>query len=175
MSWNRLSGDYLSSNKREPAVCEYLFSVRRYPDWAHTWGKDTTTKPQWQQGIWATWHIACLSLGLFQSVSKSFAIVHRHVYACGTRCLGPPACMGLKFFYWKTHSMNFKELLPAVNHTAWRHVRLTESIIYSFSCVWGIDSSIGHMCQTVMAEIHPQTHQPRAKVMHNSAAEAINR
>lgn len=93
--------------KRWAALCEYLFSVRRYPDWAHTWGKDTSlAKPRWQYGLWATWHITCLSPGLFQS-SSTFAIVHCHVWACGTRCLRPPTCMRLKFLWWIHSLFNF--------------------------------------------------------------------
>ncbi len=54
-------------------------------------------------------------------------------------------------------SMNFKEFLSAVNHTTWRHVWLTGSIIYSLSIVWGIDSLIGHMCLTAGRTLSWQT------------------
>lgn len=137
------------ANKTEPAVCEYLFSVRRYPDWAHTWAKDTRTKPRRQRGLWATWHITYLSLGLFQSSSTSFTIVHHHVWACTYEVSGAPSTYGAQIPLANILSMNFKKFLPAVNHTTWRHVWLTESIIYSLSIVWGIDCPIGHMCLTV--------------------------
>ena len=48
---------------------------------------------------------------------------------------------GLQQHVWGSNStgiytlLNFKEFLTAVNHTTWRQVCLTESIIYSFNVV----------------------------------------
>lgn len=70
----------------------------------------------------------------------SFAIEHRHVQACSTRCLVPLACMGLKF-HWQVHSRILRNSCRQLSTPFSDKCALQKALLFIKHCVC-IDTTI---------------------------------